>query len=96
MISAIRGNFPSDASPCNPSESAFRGCRVKRAFNWGCALPSYRLYRLDGSGKIVSAEWVDAEDDAAAAQQARDRKLPVTCEMWERNRLVARINPQET
>lgn len=59
-------------------------------------MPSYRLYRLDGSGKIVSAEWVDAEDDAAAAQQARDRKLSVTCEMWERNRLVARINPQET
>ena len=56
-------------------------------------MPSYRLYRLDGSGKIVSAEWVDAEDDEAAAQEARDRALPVTCEMWERNRLVARIHP---
>lgn len=56
-------------------------------------MPSYRLYRLDGAGKIVSAEWVDAADDAAAAQHARERALPVTCEMWERNRLVARIAP---
>ena len=60
----------------------------------GCALPNYRLYRLDGAGKIVSAEWVDAADDAAAEQHARDRDLPVTCEMWERNRLVARVEPQ--
>jgi hypothetical protein len=56
-------------------------------------LPSYRLYRLDGAGKIVSAEWVEAPDDEAATQHARDRKLPVTCEMWERDRLIARIEP---
>jgi hypothetical protein len=56
-------------------------------------VPSYRLYRLDGAGKIVSAEWVEAADDKAAEQHARDRALPVTCEMWERNRLVARIEP---
>ncbi|MBV9527361.1 hypothetical protein [Sphingomonas sp.] len=56
-------------------------------------MPSYRLYRLDGTGKIVSAEWVEAADDDAAAQHARDQDLPVTCEMWERNRLVARIEP---
>jgi hypothetical protein len=59
-------------------------------------LPSYRLYRLDGAGKIVSAEWVEAADDEEASQQARDRELPVTCEMWERNRLVARIHPRES
>jgi len=56
-------------------------------------LPSYRLYRLDGAGKIVSAEWVEAADDDAAVQHARDRDLPVICEMWDRNRLVARILP---
>jgi hypothetical protein len=56
-------------------------------------LPSYRLYRLDGAGKIVSAEWVEAADDKAAETHARDLALPVTCEMWERNRLVARIEP---
>lgn len=60
----------------------------------GYSLPSYRLYRLDGAGKIVSAEWVEASDDAAAEKHARDRDLPVTSEIWERNRLVARIEPQ--
>jgi len=54
-------------------------------------LPSYRLYRLDGAGKIVGAEWVDAADDEAVRQHARDRDLPVTCEIWERGRRVARI-----
>jgi len=57
-------------------------------------LPSYRLYRLDGAGKIVGAEWVEAADDAAAEQDARNRGLPVACEMWDRNRLVARIEPR--
>lgn len=57
-------------------------------------MPSYRLYRLDGAGKIVSAEWVEAADDDAAAQEARERDLPVTCEIWERNRLVVRIKPR--
>ena len=60
----------------------------------GGELPSYRLYRLDGAGKIVSAEWVEAADDDAAAEHARDRELPVTCEMWQRDRLVARIEPR--
>ena len=56
-------------------------------------MPSYRLYRLDGAGKIVSAEWVEAADDDAAVKHARDSDLPVVCEMWDRNRLVARIEP---
>ena len=59
-------------------------------------MPSYRLYRLDGAGKITSAEWVEADDDQAAVQNARDRDLPVICEMWDRNRLVARILPAAT
>lgn len=58
-------------------------------------MPSYRLYRLDGAGKIVSAEWIEASDDKAATRHAREQDLPVTCEMWERNRLVARIHPRE-
>ena len=56
-------------------------------------MPSYRLYRLDGAGKIVSAEWVEAADDESAVKHARARELPVICEMWDRNRLVARILP---
>jgi len=54
-------------------------------------LPNYRLYRLDGAGRIVSAEWLDAADDEAARQNARDREPPVSCEIWQRGRLVARV-----
>ena len=32
-------------------------------------MANYRLYRLDGAGKISSAEWLEAEDDADAERQ---------------------------
>jgi hypothetical protein len=56
-------------------------------------LASYRLYRLDGAGRISSAEWLEATDDEDAARKARERSLDGTCEVWERNRLIARIEP---
>ena len=62
-------------------------------FGWGYALRDYRLYRLDGAGKIVSAEWLSAADDEDAARQARDGELSSTVEIWDRNRLVVRIEP---
>ncbi len=54
---------------------------------------SYRLYLLDEAGKISSAEWIEATDDEDAARQARFRSQDGTCEVWERNRLIARIEP---
>ncbi len=54
-------------------------------------MTGYRLYQLDGAGKIVSAEWVDALDDSDAARKACDKSPSGTCELWQRNRLVARI-----
>jgi hypothetical protein len=56
---------------------------------------SYRLYRLDGAGKINSAEWIEAADDEDAARQAGTRARGSTCEVWDRNRLVARIEPSK-
>ncbi len=56
-------------------------------------MASYRLYCLDGAGKIATAEWLQADDEADAVRQARDRKLTIPCEVWDRNRLVARIDP---
>ena len=61
------------------------GCRV---------LASYRLYRLDGAGKIATAEWLEAADDAEARGRARALDLACTCEVWDRQRLVARIEPE--
>lgn len=55
-------------------------------------MPAYRLYRFDGSGKrIEKAHWIAADNDADAAQYARDKKFPTKCEVWERGRFVAAI-----
>lgn len=53
-------------------------------------LPNYRLYRLDGAGKIATAEWVEAADDNGAIAEARARCKLGAFEVWDRNRLVSR------
>ena len=58
-------------------------------------LPSYRLYCLDGTGRITTAEWLEANDDAEATKQAHERKLRVASEVWDRSRLVARIEAKK-
>lgn len=57
-------------------------------------MANYRLYRLDGTGKIATAEWIEAVDDAHAERHARELDLNCTSEVWDRNRLVARIEPR--
>ena len=56
----------------------------------GKLLPTYRLYRLDGAGRIVSADWLDAGADEDALSKARtsgDGRF----ELWERNRLIGQF-----
>ena len=54
-------------------------------------MPHYRLYCLDGAGKIAKAEWLEAADDAAALDELRSRQYPFKCELWDRERLVGRV-----
>jgi hypothetical protein len=54
------------------------------------ALQTYRLYRLDGAGKIEGADWIEADGDAEAARQARERAGQGHFELWQQQRLVAR------
>jgi hypothetical protein len=54
-------------------------------------MPEYRLYCLDGANRITRAEQVSAKGDEDAVEIARAMKLPVKCELWQRDRLVARI-----
>ena len=49
---------------------------------------TYRLYGLDGVGKVVSAEWIDADEDAAAIEAAKKMMDGLRYELWERSRLV--------
>ena len=75
---------------CNSCESpAGIGVLCLRAIG-GCCVPSYRLYRLDGAGKIATADWIQADDDDDALNQARERMDGSQYEMWQRSRLVAR------
>ncbi len=59
-------------------------------------LPSYRLYRLDGAGKITTAEWIDADSDEQAVRAAEASCTTGKFELWDRRRLVARISKDET
>jgi len=57
---------------------------------WVHAVADYRLYCLDGVGKVASAEWIEADDDEAAIEVARDRHDGSECELWQGKRRVAR------
>ena len=54
-------------------------------------MPSYRLYSFDGAGKITRAERLEATDDEWAVEAARVLKLGVRSEIWERDRIVAKV-----
>ena len=59
-------------------------------------MAEYRLYRLDGANRITRAEAVIATSDKDAIDISRGMKLPVKCELWHRDRLVARIPGNES
>ena len=53
-------------------------------------MPAYRLYHLDGSGRVDSAEWLEAADDTSAADLASKQELKaVSAELWQGKRRVA-------
>lgn len=57
-------------------------------------MADYRLYCVDGVGKINAApELIDARTDDEAIVLARSKRLVVSSELWDRNRLVAKIAP---
>jgi hypothetical protein len=43
----------------------------------------------------MSAEWIEAADDEEASRLAREQVPEGSAEIWERNRLVARLGPEE-
>jgi hypothetical protein len=59
-------------------------------------MTAYRVYCLDGAGKVWSAEWVEAEDDAAAIDAAQRMTQASKCEIWQGQRLVGRVDTNGT
>jgi hypothetical protein len=52
----------------------------------------YRLYCLDGVSKVSSADWIEAEDDEAAIEIAKNTHDGYVCELWQGKRMVARLD----
>jgi hypothetical protein len=52
---------------------------------------TYRAYRLDKAGRIVSGDWLEAADDESAKDLARAfcDDLTPTVELWQAQRRVA-------
>jgi hypothetical protein len=59
-------------------------------------MPDYRLYCLDGEGRISLADWIEAETDEEAIEKALTMKHGARkCEIWQRRRLVKTLNAQD-
>jgi hypothetical protein len=55
-------------------------------------MSAYRVYCLDGAGKVWAAEWIEADDDSSALESARQFIKAVQCEVWQGQRLVGRVS----
>ena len=56
-------------------------------------MAEYRIYCLDGNGRIGFAQWFDADTDDEAISHARKlRPDAYRSELWERGRLVAALD----
>src|SRR4029453_1247912 len=54
-------------------------------------MPTYRLHKLDVSGKFAASEELEASDDDAALNAFRALRHPFVCELWLARRLIARV-----
>jgi len=54
-------------------------------------MSEYRVYCLDLEGRSVDVQLINARDDVEAVEQARALEGLRRCELWQRNRLVAKI-----
>lgn len=54
---------------------------------------AYRAFKLDGAGRVFSAEIVPAEDDAQARRRAKAMVEHDIIELWERTRFLGRFEP---
>ena len=55
-------------------------------------MANYRIYCLDGADKVASAGWIEADDDEVAVALVEQRHDGFKCEVWDGQRLVARVD----
>ena len=69
-----------------------RGERIVGGHSGG-RMAAYRLYCLDGAGHIGLADWIEADTDEAAIAGARELRPDAhRCEIWLKDRLVAKLS----
>jgi hypothetical protein len=54
----------------------------------------YRIYCLNVEGRFHKVEEIEASSDAEALERARSLGHSGECEIWEGNRLVAKLQSQ--
>jgi CRISPR/Cas system type I-B associated protein Csh2 (Cas7 group RAMP superfamily) len=83
-----------NATTCGATSSlATRNVASRDSRKTGCEqVANYRVYCLDGTDRVASAEWIEADDDDAAMAQVKERWSGFKCELWSRDRLVGRID----
>ena len=55
-------------------------------------MPAYKVYCLDGQGRLVSAaEIIEAQSDAEVVALMRSQKRAVRCDIWEGERFIATV-----
>ena len=58
------------------------------------SLKTYRVYSYDAANKMVTADLIDAHDDADALAKTSAAGFGSKCELWEGERLVANLGEQ--
>ena len=59
-------------------------------------MAAYRLFCMDGAGRIQFAEVLEADNDEEAIRKARELKRhAIKCEIWFNARLIAVLNADD-
>lgn len=59
------------------------------------SLDTNRYYRLNSTGHLAYAQWLDATNDADAIAQVESKFPRERSEIWQGTRLVARLSPTQ-
>ena len=74
-------------------------CRTIEFLEWLSSeepVTTYRLYCFSElTGRVTKAEEFEANSDEEAIAAVGARKIPVKCELWHRDRLVAELDPRD-
>ena len=78
--------------PKSSAKASTAGLTVVRF--WGEPMVAYRLYCVDGAGRFVASDLIEADTDSDALEIARGLEQRVACEVWDRDRLIGKIPAQ--